>query len=147
MNCRARISLRPARLDDCERVWTWNFAPDVRALSKSHATVTLAEHARWYGRRIASASPMWIVEEAGQPVGVIRLDRTAGHDRVSIALASDARGRGIGKLAIEMACRRATNVVVAEILAANTASRKCFEACGFVESETRGDLVTYRWGR
>lgn len=139
------ISLRAARLDDCERVWEWNFAADVRARSKSHATVTLADHARWYAARIASGSPMWIVEDAGRPVGVIRLDPTLGFCRVSIALAAEARGRGIGRRAIELACRQARNVVVAEILADNVPSRKCFESCGFVETDSRGDLVTYRY--
>jgi UDP-2,4-diacetamido-2,4,6-trideoxy-beta-L-altropyranose hydrolase len=137
------IALRIAQLEDCERVWQWNFAPDVRAWSKSTEPVTLADHARWFTDRMNTGG-MWIIEAAGKPVGVVRLDRADTGDRVSIALATDARGRGIGRRALELACRQSNGVVIAEILADNISSRTCFESCGFVAVETRGNLVSYR---
>jgi UDP-2,4-diacetamido-2,4,6-trideoxy-beta-L-altropyranose hydrolase len=137
------IALRDARFTDCLAVWRWNFAPDVRAVSRTQEDVPLSDHARWFARRLRSLDPVWIVEENGDPVGIVRLDGA----RISIALAAEVRGRGIGREAIAIACQRANQPVVAEVASENTASRRCFEACGFVPVEDGRELVTYRWSR
>jgi RimJ/RimL family protein N-acetyltransferase len=141
------VTLRRAALDDCEHVWGWNFAPDVRARSKRALAVSFAEHARWYTRRLTDGhDPMWVIEEHGRPVGVIRLDTSAtGLPHVSIALAPHARGRGIGRAAIAAACRRWGKPVIAEIFADNLPSRACFEACGFRSVVEADGLLTYYW--
>jgi RimJ/RimL family protein N-acetyltransferase len=175
------ICLRTAALADCELVWMWNFAADVRAMSGDPTIIELSRHAAWYGRRIAeTAAPMWIVEytappsggaagrgqaptveAARAPVGVVRIDADG---RMSIALGADARGRGIGKRAILAACAAWSRPVTAEIRHDNSASRACFEACGFVvqtappsggadgrgqappvEQSRAADLITYTW--
>jgi RimJ/RimL family protein N-acetyltransferase len=139
-------ALRPARLDDCERVWQWNFAAETRAMSRDPRIVELAAHAAWYTRRIAEPdAPVWIVEEDATPVGVVRLDRADAVARISIAIAAEARGRGIGKRAITAACTAWHAPVVAEVLDHNTPSRACFEACGFVETARTDAVITYRW--
>lgn len=139
-----QVTLRDAQFDDCERVWDWNFAPDVRAVSKCPEVVTFSEHTQWFEARIARGEPTWIVEESGVSIGVVRLD--AGDPaRISIALEPSARGRGVGRRAITQACRRAGGRIVAEIAFANHASRACFEACGFVAIGDRDALVTYHW--
>lgn len=151
------IALRAATTADCEAVWRWNCAPDVRAQSKQAREVPLAEHAAWYAQRLAAADPMWVIESDGAEVGTIRIDHVAdvsGHaertakqhaGRISIALGADARGRGIGRRAIAEACRAWHRPVMAEILIDNLASRACFEACGFRAIVECGDLITYRW--
>jgi RimJ/RimL family protein N-acetyltransferase len=143
-----RIKLRAATFADCERVWQWNFAPDVRAASLSSHTPTYEEHVKWYTQRVAGNWPMWIVLEDATPVGVVRLDDAdpkIGRARISIALASEARGRGIGKRAIRTVCERWGRPMIAEILSTNTASRACFEACGFIATDRNGDVAYYRW--
>ena len=141
------VSLRRAALDDCEDVWSWNFAPEVRARSKRALAVSFAEHARWYMRRLADGhDPMWVIEEHGRPVGVVRLDTSAsGLTQISIALAAHARGRGVGRAAIASACRRWGKPVIAEIFADNLPSRACFEACGFRSVVEAEGLLTYYW--
>jgi L-amino acid N-acyltransferase YncA len=136
------IVLRTATLADCERVYRWNFAPDVRAKSKSQAPVSLADHTRWYTNRLASEAPMWIVTEEGVPLGVVRVD---DNGRISIALDPSARGRGIGRRAIFSACQLWLRPLLAEVLVSNVASRACFEACGFVAIAESNDVVTYHW--
>jgi len=135
------VALREARMADCDHVWQWNCAPDVRALSGDPSPVARPQHLSWYRARVASADPMWIVEENYHAVGVVRID--AG--RISIALAPFARGRGIGRRAIATACTLFGQPVVAEILPTNVASRACFEACGFVRSGERAGFLTYTW--
>jgi len=135
------IRLRSARFVDCLDVWRWNFAPDVRAQSTTQLVVPLWDHARWFSRRLRSPDPIWIIEEHRTPVGVVRLDG----NRISIAIAHEARGRQIGRQAIEMACRAAGGTVTAEISSSNTASFKCFEACGFTLADRTAGRLTYRW--
>ena len=130
------ISLREAAFDDCEHVWQWNFAADVRAMSNDPTIVELATHAAWYVDRIAKGA-IWIVECEGEDVGVVRID--AGW--ISIALAAGARGRGIGKRAIAAACEAWGGPVVAQIRGENQVSRAAFEACGFVSKGRE----TYEW--
>jgi UDP-2,4-diacetamido-2,4,6-trideoxy-beta-L-altropyranose hydrolase len=141
------VTLRRAAPHDCEQVWSWNFAPDVRARSKRALAVAFAEHERWFMRRLVDGhDPMWVIEAHGLPVGVIRLDTSAcGLTQVSIALTANARGRGIGRRAITAACQIWGKPVVAEIFADNLESRACFEACGFRSVVEAKGLLTYYW--
>jgi len=143
----AVVMLRKATLADCEQIWMWNFAPDVRAWSKRSEAVALAEHTRWFMRRLADdREPIWVIETPGGPVGVVRLDAIGGGlTRISIALAAAARGRGIGRRAVATACHRWGRPIIAEILADNLASRACFEACGFRSVVECDGLFTYHW--
>ncbi len=134
------ISLRAATLADCEQVWEWNFAPDVRAMSNDPAVVELARHAAWFARRLA-AGAFWIVEADGAACGSVRIDG----GRISIALAHTARGKGIGKRAIAEACAAWGQPVTAQIREDNQPSRAAFEACGFIANENADRVVTYQW--
>ena len=139
------IRLRPARFVDCLDVWRWNFAPEVRAQSNNQLVVSLMDHSRWFSRRLRSQDPIWIIEEARRALGVVRIDRVDGEARISIALAPAARGRQIGRRAVELACKQAGIAVTAEVAVSNTASQKCFEACGFTLADRTTDRLTYRW--
>lgn len=130
------VVLRPATLADCERVWQWNFAADVRAMSNDPTIVALATHAAWYVDRIAKGA-IWIVECDGEDVGVVRIDG----GKISIALAASARGKGVGKRAIAAACAAWGGPVVAQIRSDNQTSRAAFLACGFVSNGRE----TYEW--
>ena len=141
------VALRDAIPEDCEQIWRWNFAPDVRARSRRAEAVAYAEHERWFTRRIADGQePMWVIEAEGAPVGVVRLDIvSSGLWRISIALTAEARGHGIGRWAVAATCRACAGPVVAEIFADNLASRACFEACGFRSVVECDGLLTYHW--
>jgi RimJ/RimL family protein N-acetyltransferase len=147
---KSAVALRRARPADCERVWAYNFAPDVRAVSGSSEPVSAAAHAAWYTRRLAEIdAPMWIIESEGEAVGVIRIDRILGptrFGRISIALDRAARGRGIGQAAIIEATRAWAGPTLAEIHPDNTASRVAFEACGFaLTGAPQSALLSYAW--
>jgi L-amino acid N-acyltransferase YncA len=141
------VALRDATIQDCEQIWLWNFAPEIRAVSRRPEIVAFADHARWLSRRLADGrDPIWVIESLGGPVGVVRLDSSgSGQSRISIALAAAARGRRIGRRAISEACRRWGRPVYAEILADNLASRACFEACGFRSVVECDGLLIYHW--
>jgi RimJ/RimL family protein N-acetyltransferase len=131
--------LRAATLEDCERVWQWNFAADVRARSNDPTIVELACHAAWYVHRLAQGA-FWIIENDGESVGTVRID----DGRISIAVATSARGKGIGRRAIAAACEAWAQPVVAQVRLDNQPSRAAFEAAGFV-STGDAELLTYQW--
>ncbi|HEX4450648.1 MAG TPA: GNAT family N-acetyltransferase [Kofleriaceae bacterium] len=130
------IQLRIAEDDDCDRVYTWNFAPDARAHSNRPEAVELDRHYMWFFERVERPA-FWIIELDGEPVGNVRID----NGLISIALASHARGQGVGRAAITRACEEWDAPVTAKILPGNLASRTAFEACGFVAA----DATTYYW--
>lgn len=148
-------ALRLATPDDSTLVYELNFAPDVRARSTTAAVVPLADHERWFARRVA-APALWMIEdpEVGDaPVGTIRIDpigeRGDRAGRISIALARTARGLGIGRRAIADACRAWLGPVIAQIRPDNAASIASFVAAGFKRATPSAiddpTLLTYTW--
>jgi RimJ/RimL family protein N-acetyltransferase len=133
------VALRAATLGDCEAVWQWNFAADVRAMSNDPTIVELARHAAWYVHRIG-AGAFWIICDGDQDVGCARID----DGKISIALATAARGKGVGKRAIALACAAWGKPVVAQVRCDNQPSRAAVEAAGLVSSG-EAELLTYQW--
>ncbi|HEY4057140.1 MAG TPA: GNAT family N-acetyltransferase [Kofleriaceae bacterium] len=143
----ADVTLRRADYTDRERIYEYNFSPDVRAVSGSPTAVSFHDHAGWFSKRIQDpSSPFWIIEHAGQPVGTIRIDAKDGANaRISIALSAAARGCGIGKRAIQLACTKWCGAVVAEIAESNARSLAAFTACGFARIGSRDAYAVYLW--
>jgi len=140
----ASVYLRPAGIADCERVYQWNFAADVRQQSRTRLVPPYEEHVAWFASRLRDAwSPIWIIEDKFVPVGVVRIEPVGGVGRISIALAADARGRHLGRQAIDSACAIWRRDVVAEIATDNQASRRCFEAAGFTAMREDGEFTLY----
>ena len=131
------VQLRRARLGDAELVWQWNNDPTARAVSLNPTAIPWADHVRWFAQRLDDPQTrMWIVVAQDSEVGVIRIDGAA---RISAAMAADLRGRGLGRVALRLACQRfcgetGQRAVHATILAGNTASQRAFAAAGFVQA-------------
>ncbi len=141
-------ALRPAGPADSAQVLGWNGAAEVRARSLDPRPIDPADHARWFAARLADpACALWIVEVAGAPAGVVRVDGLPDAARISIAVDPAWRGRGVGRAAIALACRAAGVPVVAEIRLDNHASVAAFAAAGFTRWPVgdRADAVAYRW--
>ncbi len=133
----ARPLLRAAGPGDGERLLAWRNDPDVRERSFSSAPVSGDEHATWLGRTLADPQRLLLVveEDGGTALGQVRLDRDGGVAAVSIGLAAAARGRGLGRAALEEAVRLAGQLGIerleARIKPDNAASLAAFAAAGF----------------
>ena len=132
------IDLRPARPDDARRLFDWANDPETRAASFDRAAIPWPAHVAWLAAVLADPNRrLWIAEEAGVPIGQLRVDRAPdGRGVVSIGLAPGARGRGLGRTVLrmglaaavrELGIRRAWAVVIAT----NLPSRRLFEGAGF----------------
>jgi RimJ/RimL family protein N-acetyltransferase len=100
--------------------------------------VTAAEHERWFARVRGhqSGTTIWIIEDNGTPVGQVRVDVEDGVGVVSIAIAVEHRGRGIGPNALRAMVAAVTALGGVQVLRAlahpdNSPSLRAFEVAGF----------------
>jgi UDP-2,4-diacetamido-2,4,6-trideoxy-beta-L-altropyranose hydrolase len=145
------VRLRQATPDDARLLFDWANDPVTRANSFSTEPIPWPDHTRWLERRLADdACALYVVEDAtGRPVGQVRLDDAGDETVVSVALAADARGRGLGTAAISAAARSAQRNgaprrVRALIKPENTTSLRAFETAGFKRAggdDRRAELV------
>jgi RimJ/RimL family protein N-acetyltransferase len=92
-----RVTLRSARDEDAERLLQWRNDPNAVRFSASGRAVTAEEHAAWLAaRRRDRAIRLWIAERGGEAVGQVRVDVSERVGTVSIAVAAEHRGQGVG---------------------------------------------------
>jgi len=145
-----RISMRPAVAEDEVALLELANDPAVRATAFSPRAITPEEHHLWFSTRLASEQDLMLLAlDGAQLVAYVRFDLRSGDAELSIGLAEDYRGYGLGAVLIEQAVnlldRAATSVdsVVARVRNDNEDSRRVFEQSGFVEVRSPQD-VAYR---
>jgi UDP-2,4-diacetamido-2,4,6-trideoxy-beta-L-altropyranose hydrolase len=134
------VVLRPAIGADSETILAWNRIPSVRRHFHNPNPPTADEHAAWFAASLHDPERMLnMIEFDRQPVGVLRLDRIgkvgeSARDGFLVSILVDPKfeGRGVGKAALRAARRlMAGQRLVAEVMDANVASRRAFEASGY----------------
>lgn len=132
------IALRVAADRDSTMLLEWRNEPAAVRFSGSGRRVSSAEHERWFAQVLAdpSATKLWIIEENGMPVGQVRVDVVGGVGVVSIAIAAEHRGRGIGPKALSAMVAAVTvddSVALLKALSHpdNSRSLRAFELAGF----------------
>jgi UDP-2,4-diacetamido-2,4,6-trideoxy-beta-L-altropyranose hydrolase len=153
----ARLSLRAASRKDADILLEWRNEPETRANSLTTAEISAEDHVRWLEKKLADRdSRLWIAELDGDmAVGQSRVDRTRpGIGVISVGLARDARGRGLGRRLIEATAQRASvELELQEIRAVvrpeNAASRAAFARAGFEDAEhdtlSGSSILILRW--
>jgi len=142
------LQLRVAEASDSQLLLDWRNDPETRRWAFESGEIERATHEAWFARRRADPDTViWIAEHDGRPVGQIRLDRDGTEAEVSVALAPEARGGGLGRRLIARAAAEARGALAVErlnarIKPANSASLRAFEAAGFVEAARDDDVVT-----
>jgi RimJ/RimL family protein N-acetyltransferase len=124
--------------------------PTTRRWSLDGSRIPRSHHVAWLERRLASpeACRIWVAEVEGDPgsgwrvVGQSRID-VLGHGtgEISVGLAPNARGRGLGGWLIRAATGRGMaelglREVVAVIKPDNAASVRAFERAGYGDART-----------
>jgi UDP-2,4-diacetamido-2,4,6-trideoxy-beta-L-altropyranose hydrolase len=91
------LHLRPATASDCDLVYRINAHPAVRRWSFTSGAIGLEEHRRWFAAKLANpACRLFIAEDEGEPVGVLRYDLAGDEATVSIAIDPRWHSRGYG---------------------------------------------------
>jgi UDP-2,4-diacetamido-2,4,6-trideoxy-beta-L-altropyranose hydrolase len=137
------VWLRPARIDDCEWIWKQANDPGTRANSFSTDPIPWETHQRWYADRLRDSDCLLRVafDREDRPAGYLRLDLQGREATISVCVASERRGEGLGRPMIEAAARwlfagRPAELIHAYIRPENLPSIKVFSAAGFRSAGT-----------
>lgn len=138
------VAVRPATMEDADLLLAWANDPVTRAAGFHTAAISRDEHLAWLARRLATADcRLYIGVRAGRPVGQVRVDRDepTGTAEVSIAVAPEARGQGVGRRLLDAALAAAradaqlgVGTFRARVRPDNAASLALFRGAGFVEA-------------
>lgn len=139
MTAPPHITLRRARDDDAPRLLEWRNDTEAVRFSVSGRPVTSEEHQRWFTQQRVGAGQhgfLRVAEEGGNPVGQVRIDISGDVGVVSIAVAAERRGRGIGSEMLRAMVAEVSDAGTVRILRAvlhpdNVPSLRAFEAVGF----------------
>lgn len=128
------LDIRPATMADAETVWRWRAAlpPDQ---FRAGGNPPLADHLGWFARALQDPQRLLLMAGSAGPMAQLRLDLSDGAAVVSILLAPEARGRGLGRrllAALEPLARsRGLTCLRAEVAPQNSASMALFAAAGY----------------
>jgi UDP-2,4-diacetamido-2,4,6-trideoxy-beta-L-altropyranose hydrolase len=114
-------------------VFEWQTSPGTRDYARNRELPTLTEHLRWFYEKLASAdSQIWVGLSDGRPFGIVRLDRRDDEWEVSIVVAPQMRGTGLGKAVLAAIDEiSGDKKLFAEVLPGNEASHALFRAAGY----------------
>ena len=101
------VSLRRvATAADARQLFEWRNHPFIWSRGSSQRTVSWAEHEAWFAASLQNPDRViYLIEQAGVPVGMVRFDRESEEACViSAYLAQEYVGRGLGVAAIVRAC-------------------------------------------
>lgn len=146
-----KMLLRPASIDDADLLLTWFNSPDSLAAKKTtRSPISRAGHVAWFTAALANGlARIWIIEQAGRPVGQVHLAPDAtGRRLTDVYVVAAHRKAGVARAALELAIAQAQGLwpgepVYAEVLPSNTGSRRLFESIGFRLQRNTADLLVY----
>ena len=130
------MRLREAGPSDAYTLWVWANDPETRAAVDGRAEIAWVTHVAWLASQLGSSRALvWIGElDGGQPAGTIRFDTNDnwGTARLSYTIASESRGRGLGREIVALGVARLRELrpgarVWADVRETNGRSRRIFE--------------------
>ena len=138
-----KVWLRPANLGDAEMILEWTNDPENRAASFSSDLIELPDHIKWFKEKLNNPNNTFFIahDEEGSPVGQIRFDQEGDAATISVSIAPEHRGKGLGKAIIVLGSQHifaSTNVshIDAYVKEDNAASQAVFEKAGFEKKDS-----------
>ncbi|HEY0248897.1 MAG TPA: bifunctional UDP-2,4-diacetamido-2,4,6-trideoxy-beta-L-altropyranose hydrolase/GNAT family N-acetyltransferase [Gryllotalpicola sp.] len=142
----AAVVARAATTADSLLLLRWRNDPVTRAMSRSSSPIAFPAHTAWFQRVLDDAlRELYVVERGGMPVGTVRFDKHGQSDwEVSIALAPEARGRGLSRSVLAageamFADSHSRASIIAAVLPDNEPSQRLFRGAGYTVDPDRRD--------
>ena len=137
VSCRT-VTLRPATIDDAPLVFEWRNDPDIQAISGTTKELKMHDHLKWFAARLQESHAESIYMVEGSHAGTIGSARIlqdgTSHARISLTIASEYRGRGIGRKVIRLLKKKIdemSRIAVARVHTENLTSLRAFMSVGF----------------
>ena len=137
VSCRT-VTLRPATIDDAPLVFEWRNDPDIHAISGTTTELKMHDHLKWFAARLQESHAESIYMVEGSHAGTIGTARIlqdgTSHARISLTIASEYRGRGIGRKVIRLLKKKIdemSRIAVARVHTENLTSLRAFMSVGF----------------
>jgi UDP-2,4-diacetamido-2,4,6-trideoxy-beta-L-altropyranose hydrolase len=144
------LSVRQVELADALDLLSWRNDALTRAMSHSTSVISLEQHLTWFNNVLNDPGRYLLIAVAGeQKVGMVRYDRLSDNEwEVSIVMAPQARGRGLGKQLLFQGLQRfyiehPHVSLLAEIKTGNTVSQALFTSLGFLLDVECEDVRRY----
>src|SRR5580698_1726603 len=136
------LTYRDATLDDLPGIVAiYNSTVPSRLVTADLEPVSIESRLAWFHAHGPQARPLWVVEEGGKVIAWLSFTDFYGRPaysrtaEVSIYLAEDARGKGLGKQLLEAALARAPSLgidtVLGFVFGHNEPSLRLFRGFGF----------------
>jgi UDP-2,4-diacetamido-2,4,6-trideoxy-beta-L-altropyranose hydrolase len=131
------VRLRRAAMVDARALYSWANDPVTQAASFRSEPIAWEHHTDWLRARLDDdATTLFIGVSSQGAVGQVRFDRSRDVDEISIGVAPEQRGLGVGRLLLRAAlrwhARNAPGVMIrARVRLENTASQRMFDEAGF----------------
>ncbi len=94
------MQVRRATFDDARMIYGWRSAPEVMGASRNSASFSFEDHCAWLQRVLQDSKRLLLIGRyGGCDAGIVRfdIDINSGSAEVSIFLASEAMGAGLGR--------------------------------------------------
>lgn len=132
-----KLQRRDATINDCHLLFKWANDTTVRTQSFNHSKIPYDRHKQWFNEKLKSPNcSISIFSIADDLVGQIRIDKENQDFIIGISIDEAHRGKGLAPQMLKKALAHHWNThddeVYAYIKPSNLASKKAFEACGFV---------------
>lgn len=132
------ITLRPMQDGDAGTLFRFQTAPGARVYHRNPEPPAWDEHRAWFKKRLADTTrPFFMIEIAGEPAGMVRLDQREGQPgeyEVSILVDPARQKQGLGQTALRLLRLYHPDLTVfANVSPKNTASQKIFENAGYTK--------------
>lgn len=139
------VRLRPATLEDAQRLFAWRNDPQTRAQSLQQLPVAWESHLTWLQASLRNPNRQLYIAEgivqdaSGQPLilGTVRADKLDEEYELSWTVAPEQRGKGWGRklvaALIEILPAQASYTAI--VLYSNPASQRIAESLGLMERQ------------
>lgn len=148
-----RVQVREARPSDSDQYLVWANDPGVRENSFTPDPIEKTSHVEWFSNRIVDSDTCLLVvyNEEEQDVGQVRFeyDQVEQGWVIDFSIDSRFRGDGYGKAAMRESLywlrqkHGSPQIVLAEILDINPASKRVFEVIGFKKIGKSDQFASY----
>jgi UDP-2,4-diacetamido-2,4,6-trideoxy-beta-L-altropyranose hydrolase len=139
----SELTVREARVDDSGMLFEWRNHPSIRAVSRTRDPLGWERHQRWFASVLGDMDRIVLIgERQGASLGVVRFDVHGEQAEVSIHLAPENAGSGLGAQLLEAAERWLASArpdirrCTANVLDDNIRSHRLFLAAGYRAEST-----------